>query len=66
MRLLLQLLDLPVRRGATDQQHRAQRHACVLRQIAGLTMDLDGQRLAGACFGMQIRILARISTLPRR
>jgi len=39
--------DLPRRRGAADQQHRANCAPRILRKVAGLTMDLDGQLVRG-------------------
>ena len=43
VRLGFKLFDLSIGRRATDQQHRADRAPCILREVAGLTMDLDGQ-----------------------
>ena len=43
VRLGLELVDLPVGRRATDEQHRAERIPRVLRKLAGLTMNLNGQ-----------------------
>ena len=43
VRLGFELFDLSIGRRATDQQHRADRAPCILREVAGLTMDLDGQ-----------------------
>ena len=47
VRLGFELFDLPIGRRAADQQHRADRAPCILRKVAGLTMDLDGQLVRG-------------------
>jgi hypothetical protein len=86
VRLVLQLVDLALRRSAADQQQRADARPRVARELDALALNLDGelvgrcddhqlrrreadidpaeqrqqvsQRLARACLGMQVRILA--------
>ncbi len=43
VRLLFQLVDLPLGGGAADQQQRTNRPAGIGRQVAALTMDLQRQ-----------------------
>ena len=43
MRLLLQLVDLALRRRAADEQQRADRPAGILREVGALALNLDRQ-----------------------
>ena len=47
MWLFLQLLDLAIQRGATDEEQGADGEPGIDGQIAGLTLDLNGELMGG-------------------